>query len=320
MDVYSLKCFLAVVEEQSITRAAKRLFMTQQTLSGIIQRLENECNATLLERKPNIRLTNAGEVVRTYAMEMVKCSNAMENALADVDSNCKTTLHFGISDMRAQAFFSTIWEEFHEKYPNISVALYNGRTDAFYKELATGKINLFLGINAVDKSGTVRHQMAEEWMACIVSLSFLQKYYPELTKEDMHRFLQEGIDPEMLHGLPCIRQRADAGRGTLGFEHMLYNAMIETDLQSTILRMASKGLGFGLVAPCHFFNRTNTVNQDDGDVWIVPLKAKTRPLTLSVIYPDSQQPEYLHDFIRITEKVLKQYGEFAREMALPKTT
>jgi DNA-binding transcriptional LysR family regulator len=62
VDLRHLRSFLAVAEEASITRAAARMYLTQQALSRQIQVLERSLGATLLVRTSRgVMLTAAGE-------------------------------------------------------------------------------------------------------------------------------------------------------------------------------------------------------------------------------------------------------------------
>lgn len=62
VDVRLLRSFLAVAEDLSISAAARRLFLTQQTLSGQIQQLERSVGVPLLLRGARgVTLTAAGE-------------------------------------------------------------------------------------------------------------------------------------------------------------------------------------------------------------------------------------------------------------------
>ena len=63
MDTLSLYYFSELAKDLHITRTANRLFISQQTLSNHIMRLEEYYGVKLLNRKPSLSLTYAGEYV-----------------------------------------------------------------------------------------------------------------------------------------------------------------------------------------------------------------------------------------------------------------
>lgn len=65
MKIHQICYFLALCEERSFTRAAKRCGVAQPSLTRAIQQLEHEFGGQLFERsKSTIRLTNLGMIVR----------------------------------------------------------------------------------------------------------------------------------------------------------------------------------------------------------------------------------------------------------------
>lgn len=62
--------FLVVCEEMSVTRAARRLFITQQAVSDHIRRLEEKYGISLFQRKPDFHLTAEGEIMRSSLQQM----------------------------------------------------------------------------------------------------------------------------------------------------------------------------------------------------------------------------------------------------------
>ena len=64
MDIRTLRYFVEVVRQQSFTRAAEKLFVTQPTISKMLKNLEDELNCILLIRDGRrLLLTDTGRVV-----------------------------------------------------------------------------------------------------------------------------------------------------------------------------------------------------------------------------------------------------------------
>lgn len=91
MDVHlrDLRALLAVGEEQSVSRAAERLFVAQPALSKQLRALERQVGAVLLERLPRgVALTEAGRAVLEPAREAVA---AWDRGLAALRDLARTT-------------------------------------------------------------------------------------------------------------------------------------------------------------------------------------------------------------------------------------
>ena len=69
MDLVSLYYFSELAKDLHMTRTAERLFISQQTLSNHIARLEDYYGTSLLYRKPSLSLTPAGERVFDFLDE-----------------------------------------------------------------------------------------------------------------------------------------------------------------------------------------------------------------------------------------------------------
>ena len=95
MELRHLRYFLAVADALHFGRAARVLHVSQPTLSQQIQKLEEELGSPLFERAPKIRLTQAGELFRTYASRAVEDVLAGERALGALRGLATGTLRFG---------------------------------------------------------------------------------------------------------------------------------------------------------------------------------------------------------------------------------
>ena len=75
MELKTLKYFVAVVEEKSITKAASKLCMAQPPLTRQIKNLEAELGVTLFERGiRSVKTTEVGQYFYQYAVQILTLS------------------------------------------------------------------------------------------------------------------------------------------------------------------------------------------------------------------------------------------------------
>jgi LysR family transcriptional regulator, hydrogen peroxide-inducible genes activator len=72
MQMHQVRYFLALCEELSFTRAARRCGVSQPSLTTAISALERELGGALFDRKPSIALTGLGRMVRPYLDEIAR--------------------------------------------------------------------------------------------------------------------------------------------------------------------------------------------------------------------------------------------------------
>ena len=86
MQMHQIRYFLALCEELSFTRAAKRSGVSQPSLTNAIIALERELGGSLFQRKPLIALTALGHAILPYLTTIAENANqARETAQALVE-------------------------------------------------------------------------------------------------------------------------------------------------------------------------------------------------------------------------------------------
>ena len=80
----SLKCFAAAAEELNFTRAAKRLFISQQALSSHISKLEEYYGVRLFDRGIPMTLTDAGRALQKHAREILSSVDDYAREVQDI--------------------------------------------------------------------------------------------------------------------------------------------------------------------------------------------------------------------------------------------
>ena len=96
MEFRELKYFLAVAREESISKAAETLFVTQPNLSRQMQNLESEIGQQLFVRgNRKITLTEAGRLLRKRAEEIMELYNKTEAELSAPQTDISGDFYIG---------------------------------------------------------------------------------------------------------------------------------------------------------------------------------------------------------------------------------
>jgi len=123
MDLFQLETFLAVAEERSFSRAAARLHRTQPAVSQAIAKLEAELGEVLLERSSRDgTLTDAGEVLREYALKLLNLRTEAAGALTELRSLHRGKLALAANEYTC-LYLLPLLDEFRKKLPQIKIAV-----------------------------------------------------------------------------------------------------------------------------------------------------------------------------------------------------
>lgn len=123
MNILPMQYYLEVVNEKSISRAAEKLHITQQALSGHMIALEKELGCTLFQRKPSFQLTYAGQVFLEYASRFGQLYQSMQEEFGDITRNEQGELVIGVSAMRGRYLIAPIIPYFRDKFPKVRIRL-----------------------------------------------------------------------------------------------------------------------------------------------------------------------------------------------------
>ncbi|MEZ6876937.1 LysR family transcriptional regulator [Enterobacter sp. KBR-315C3_2022] len=123
MDIRTLRYFVEVVRQQSFTRAAEKLFVTQPTISKMLKNLEDELNCTLLIRDGRkLLLTDTGRVVFERGLAILAEFRQLEAELGDINHLNKGLLRLGIPPMVGMMMAGPI-SLFRQRYPGVELKI-----------------------------------------------------------------------------------------------------------------------------------------------------------------------------------------------------
>ena len=123
----SLEYFLAVAEEESISRAAERVMVSQQDMSNHIRRLEKQYGL-LFERRPRFALTPAGEAVLATYRQVRLLEESLEDRLRDLREDTEGTIRLGMHIARARILVPPAAARFCREFPHVRLEVVHGDT------------------------------------------------------------------------------------------------------------------------------------------------------------------------------------------------
>ena len=167
MELRILRYFLTVAKEQSFTKAAEQLHITQPTLSRQIAALEEELGTVLFVRKGrSITLTDGGILLKRRALEILNLEDRMLEELRGTEEVIEGTVTFGCGEFTAVETLAKICKQYKEKYPLVQIAIHTATADTIYEMMNKGLVDIALFMEPVDTEGLdyIRIKDCDHWV------------------------------------------------------------------------------------------------------------------------------------------------------------
>ena len=125
------------------SKAAERLFVTQPTMSHRLAELETQIGTPLFDRSGKaVRLTQAGEVFRSYAKRCIDEIDAGCSALAELEGLQRGVLRIGVTQSFIHKLMPPILGEFFGSYPAVRLQVEETTALQIEQGLADGRLDL----------------------------------------------------------------------------------------------------------------------------------------------------------------------------------
>lgn len=162
MDLRVLHYFLTVAREQSFTKAAEQLNITQPTLSRQLAALEEELGAKLFNRGGHqITLTNEGLLLKRRALEIVDLEDKIVSEFKGNNDSIEGKITIGCGEFLAVESLAKICKNYREKYPLVQFAIHTGTADNVLEMMNKGLVDIGLFLEPVNTQGLDYIRMPE---------------------------------------------------------------------------------------------------------------------------------------------------------------
>lgn len=129
MEFRVLQYFLAIAREETISKAAESLHITQPTLSRQMKGLEEQLGKQLFIRgNRKINLTEEGILLRQRAEEIISLVEKTESEIMHSDTTISGDIYIGSGETEGMRILAKVIDTCHKEYPKIKFHLYSGNS------------------------------------------------------------------------------------------------------------------------------------------------------------------------------------------------
>ena len=249
MDTKQIEYILKIAEENNITKAAGKLFITQSALNQQLIKLEKELGTPLFHRsRTNWHLTEAGEIYVKNAKQMLQIKKDTYQMIHDLTEGRCGHLSVGFTAGRGITMFTSSYAVFHQLYPNIIIEPKEGIVRDLQKLICQGDLDIgFLTLTDKDRTDDIYETIyTEELFLAVPSGHPIVKSHPAKEGEYATLDIQElQYEPFVLMDKrSTMRTLVDQIFSNAGFEPQI---LFETGNNHTIISMIHASLCCGIL-------------------------------------------------------------------------
>lgn len=193
MDIQQMKYLIAIVQNDfNITKAARKLFITQSALSQFINNFERDEKIEIMNRKNGrlIGLTPSGERVYNYALEILRMQNRLIQIITEESAVQKGTVNIGVHQTVLRIFFSNFIPRFLEENGEANVKFIEGGMVDIRQQLLDGNLNvsILLEPTELDEDHFEEYTIARTEIAAYVRPDHPLTQVKSLTVNDLAKY------------------------------------------------------------------------------------------------------------------------------------
>ncbi len=286
IDSLQMKYFIAVAEEKSFSAAAKRLFVSQQTLSAHIALIEKEMGIKLFERTRPLTITVAGECLLRGVRELVFVQQQMKKEIQDLTDAKQNIVRIGVSHAYARAILPLMLLKLYAAFPQINAQVFEIGYEQMKDALERQEVDFIITRPYLNWNGvnSVQIQKTDDILV-YAPRSSLINYYGDRA-ESLQNDLRDNPSIHLLQNCPFILPRTGTVRDDVNryFRESKIEPYIraETEALETAIYLCRVGLGITLAPSILLSTYIPLLNNIEDESFTV-LKGK-QELGLSLCY------------------------------------
>lgn len=290
-----LTTFIAVAEYKKMSEAAKKLFISQPTVSQIISDLEKEYQVQLFKRMPReLKITPAGQLLLNSAQEIVSIHQNLKQSMKNINS--VRPLRIGATLTIGNTLMSSLAVDLGKQCPDIDLSVFVDNTRMIEHRLIHNELDIALVEGLIVREEIHTEPIIEDVLQIICG--------------NIHPFAAyDTIEIEKLRSQNFILREKGSGTRAL-FEQMMqthcisYQTKWECNSSTAILDAVSHNLGLGVLS-----KRCIQKNSEQGLLHALSIRGIPMKRFFYICYKKNHPiTSQMQDFIQIVENQNEKYS------------
>lgn len=246
MNLKQLEAFVEVAESESFSKAAKKLFLTQPTVSAHISSLEKELDVRVFVRNTKeVALSEEGQKLYQYARQILNLTDEIREEFGRERENDKKCIAIAASTIPSQYLLPEIFAKFNEKYPGEQLRLTEMDSAQVAEQVAAGKADIGFTGTVLEKKHC---QYIPFYKDRLVIITPDTPHYRELQKNQGEIFWIQDEKMIMREEGSGTRKEAEKQLRHLGIRTEKLNLIASIANQETIKKSVMQGMGISILS------------------------------------------------------------------------
>lgn len=246
MDIKQLEAFAHVVENNSFSKTAELLHLTQPTISAHIASLEKELKIKLIVRTTKeIYPSDAGRLLYEYAKKILQLRDEAQEAIQTFTREMRGTISLVASTIPGQYYLPKLLQSFRKNYPDITFNIQMMDSSQVVDCVATRGAEIGFCGTLIDAPKCVYREFAEDRLVIVTPNTPQYQQYLETGFPTAQIMKETFISRESGSG---TRKETEAFLAEMGVDPSRLNVAIEVQSTENIKQMVSEGLGIAVLS------------------------------------------------------------------------
>ncbi len=299
-----VKTLLEVVRQQSYTKAARALSLTQPAVSHHIRQLEQELGIRIFEqgRRGPLQLTREGEIAVRYARRMQTLQGRLLNDLSDAERHL-TRIRVGITHTAESNLIAEALAKYSSANPGVTITVSTDTIKKLYDKLENFELDLVIVEDRPDPADFNALLLDTDCLVCAVYNR------SPLARQTMVTIAQLKRQKMILRRAgSATRMQFESNLAAIGESIDNFDVILEVDNIATIKDLIRKGLGASILAQSACMDEVKK-----GKLTVLPIENLSMVRETNMVYhKDFSHPEVL-------QGILHSYREASRPALLSGT-